>query len=188
MPTVPQCGGQCPRDYAVCSGDSAGVCSRTVWTLDPPPSTPAVANDLTGEWSGFDQPLVSYQEGLAHSGRYAASLEAIDNSSGGYATLVRTRLCPSGGDMDLSGKTVSVWFYFSGPSTVSDNQPPCSVFLASTVEDKLVWEAPFRPTPLFWYEAKAKVTPQTKANQLAVQCRFSEWGGSVFMDDVSIRD
>jgi hypothetical protein len=193
--TAPLCGAVCPPGYQQCA--FATLCSRIAWNFEPPPGDPYAEGEwLSGSNSNWGRDAFNYTtaaDGRVRSGTNALRIRANSPPSlwwmGGSVNM-----CPNGGTMDLHGKAATFWFYFDGPSAdlfATDNG--CKViaygeYNPNTMTYPTLWEAPINPQFGKWYSVTSTVGSAALAvTTVSMSCTFTEWSGTLYMDDVSFK-
>ena len=201
-PTVPICAGACPPGYAICSGDTAGVCSRRTWTFEAPPDQINKLNP--GEWiratsatSAAIHSTIPVPAIRVHGGSVAARLRG--NPPGddpafplNWEAADGIELCPFGGSMDLRARTLTFFLFMDGPPAGSSQilRLPCEILGSTFDGTQFIHNLTLDFTPQFGTWFSVSQTFQSSASgvtHLSIDCFFDSWTGTAYMDDISIQ-
>lgn len=179
------CGFECKPQHERCSAASA--CQLVNWGFE--------SSGAEG-WSITDsRPPTSGQvaSSMGHTGQrsfhYQAKLDSTFYSS--IVSLGRSDLCGgiAGGGVNVQGRTLSAWFYISGPELDSNNSS-CTVIGFAGVERQGNSIVP--PPRGQWFQIRDQLTnaSMTKLDTINVSCNIigsdpsAVW--EVYMDDITI--
>ncbi len=195
-PTTPSCAGACPTGYSQCAGGTA--CSRVAWDFETHPTVtnydPSDGDWASSDESSFGADALDYQvmpPGRVHGGQWAAR---VRGNSGIFSAGISVGLCPTGGTLDLRGKTVTFWMYLDGPSTDVCGDPALGChgcyFSASDASGAQTEAQVSIGTPQFgrWFQTTFTFgSTATSVGTVDLVCDLNPWSGTLYLDDVSIK-